>query len=307
MKGGILVDFGQIYVKSHSNYIFNMESIKGYLEDTVKTKNKSYMEDILEKEIVNELCKKYSADDALQVLIDNSNSFENLIKEIGLFEKYKNKVIFLDHEKYKADSDNIISKAKEEGKKICLSSSLIAGYFFDVRQEKELIIGFKMMLVYMHTVIDEFILDSIKTTMLLNQNSLRSKEQITFEDIIECGSYDEIINRLIDKKLDKLGRDSYETKINYLINGGIKLDIDEHLWKDDMILFCEIRNSLIHSKGQFSKSNIDKLKCTKYKEVLDIGYEVQLSKEVIEEKYNLINLVADRLYDAVCKKFNIHK
>ncbi|WP_459481454.1 hypothetical protein [Clostridium saccharoperbutylacetonicum] len=301
------MNYEQIYVKSHSNYIFNMESINGYLEDTVKTKNKSYMEDILEKEIVNELCKKYSADDALQALIDNSNSFENLIKEIGLFEKYKNKVIFLDHEKYKADSDNIIAKAKEEGKEICLSSSLIAGYFFDVRQEKELIIGLKMMLVYMHTVIDEFILDSIKTTMLLNQNSLRSKEQITFEDIIECGSYEDIINKLIDKKLDKLGRDSYEAKINYLINGGIKLDIDEDLWKDDMILFCEIRNSLIHSKGKFSKSNIDKLKGTKYKGTFDIGYEVQLSKEIIEEKYNLINLVADSLYEAVCKKFNIHK
>lgn len=298
------MDYKEYYEELYKNYKFNMKSINGYKEETIKAK-KEYKMGVLEREIIDELSKKHSREAVLDILMDSINNFEDLIKSIGLYEKYKDSYLFVGHDEYKSNCEELKCLSKKENKELFVSSSVIVDCFFESERKKELIIGLKMIFVYMHTIIDEFILDSIKTTMLLNPNSLKSKEQITFEDIIESGSYDSLIKKLIDKKLDKLGRDSYLKKIEYLINGGIVLDIDNCFWKDDMILFCEMRNALIHSKGEFSKSNIDKLKGTKFEEEFNIGDEVKLSKEIIDEKYKLLELVANSLYNGICKKFNI--
>lgn len=293
------------YKELYQNYKFNMQSIDGYKRETIKSK-KEYKMGILEREIIDELSKRYSREDVLNILLDSRNNFEDLLKSIGVYEKYKDSYLFVRHEEYKSNGDELKSLANKENKELFLSSSVIVDCYFEERLNKELMIGLKMIFVYMHTIIDEFILDSIKTTMLLNINSLKSKEQITFEDIIESGSYDSLIKKLIDKKLDKLGRDSYIEKINYLTKGGIVPDIDKCFWKDDMILFCEMRNALIHSKGEFSKSNLEKLKGTKFEGGFSIGDKVELSKEIIEEKYKLLELVAESLYNTICKKFNIN-
>lgn len=304
MGGKSIMDYKEYYKELYENYKFNMRSINGYKEETIKSK-KEHEIGVLEREIIDELSIKYSPEDVLAILMENVNSFEDLIKSIGLYEKHKDSYLFVGHDEYKNNCEELKHLCKKENKELFVSSSVIVDCFFENSRKKQLIIGFKMIFVYMHTIIDEFILDSIKTTMLLNPNSLKSKEQITFEDIIESGSYDSLIKTLIDKKLDKLGRDSYLKKIEYLMNGGIVLDIDSCFWKDDMILFCEMRNALIHSKGQFSKSNIDKLKGTKFEEEYNIGDEVKLSKEIIDEKYNLLELVANSLYKGVCKKISI--
>lgn len=292
------------YKEMYENYKFNMRSINGYKEDTIKSKDK-YEMGVLEREIIDELSKKNSQEEVLNILLNSTYNFEDLLNSIGLYEKYKDIYLFVGHDQYKNNGEELACIAKEENKKLFVSSSVIVDCFFENARKKELMIGLKMIFVYMHTIIDEFILDSIKATMILNPNSLKTKEQITFEDIIESGSYDSLIKKLIDKKLDKLGRDSYLNKIDYLTNGGIVPGIDKSIWKDEMILFCEMRNALIHSKGEFSKGNIEKLKGTIFEGKFNIGDKVKLSKEVIDEKYKLLELVANSLYKTVCKKFNI--
>ena len=298
------MDWKSNYKKSFDNFKFNMKSINDYKVETVKSKKYKYMGEV-EKEIIDNLLITYPKEEILQILIDEECDFQDLIKKIGLYEKYKDQYMFVGHNEYKNRPDELKLIADQNNKKLFVSSSVIVDFHISNLTKKELIIGLKMIFVYMHTIIDEFILDSIKTTMFLNPDSLKSKEQITFEDVINSGSYDSLIDYLVNKKLNKLGRDSYLAKIEYLTKGGIEPDIDKCFWKDDMILFCEIRNSLIHSKGEFSKSNIDKLKGTKYKEIYNIGDNVKLSEEIIEEQYRLLELVANSLYRVVCKKFNI--
>lgn len=293
------------YKEIYENYKFNMKSINQYKENTLKFKDKHEMGS-LEREIISELSKEYSLEEVLNVLIGSIYDFEDLLNKIGLYEKYKDTYLFIGHEEYKQNSEELNCRAKKENKKLFVSSSIIVDLYFENLRQKELMIGLKMIFVYMHTIIDEFILDSIKTIMLINPNSLKTKEQITFEDIIESGSYDSLIKKIIDKKIDKLGRDSYLEKINYLTKGGMVPDIDKNIWKDDMILFCEMRNALIHSKGEFSKGNIEKLKGTNFEGKFNVGYKVDLSKEMIEKNYNLLELVADSLYRTICNKFNIH-
>lgn len=94
-------------------------------------------------------------------------------------------------------------------------------------------------------------------------------------------------------------------KIDYLLNKGIKLEIDRENYYDDMIYFFEKRNAIVHNKSEFNIFNIKKLKNTKYKNSIKSGEKIIVDIDMFKNESEIVIKVANSLYESICKKYNL--
>lgn len=119
-------------------------------------------------------------------------------------------------------------------------------------KEKITKIDFELLCKYQEVVMyyfhfDNFLCDSLKTICFQCPNSLKSAKNITWEEIIESGSYNNILTKIINKKVYDFGWDSILKRIESF-NNEYNLNItvlDESLLKKIEIM----RNIIAHGGG----------------------------------------------------------
>lgn len=133
----------------------------------------------------------------------------------------------------------------------------LANVFLDEDNEK---IDYEQLCKYQELVMyyfhfDTFLGDSIRAICYQNPNVLKSSKNMSWEKIIEHGTFEKILSDIIDKSVYDFGWDSILKRIQYF-NKEYKLDI--LIKEEDIMKKIEImRNIIAHNGGKINKDNIN--------------------------------------------------
>lgn len=97
---------------------------------------------------------------------------------------------------------------------------------------------------------DEFLSDVLNVLFKSNPDQLKSPDKVlTYEEILELESLDEILGKFISKEIEKVLHQSHEEQLEYL-DSRLKLGLKEHfaLW-NNFIEITERRNLYAHTGG----------------------------------------------------------
>lgn len=122
---------------------------------------------------------------------------------------------------------------------------------------------------------------------------------LTFQQILELGDYDNILETMIDDFLYKLGMKSLESRVLFLKE---KLGLNLNISDMDLQFLYEgekYRHSIIHRGGIVD----DRLLKTVKKEGLKIGDTVPVDNEFLKSSYKNAEKLIIEIFKAVSKKF----
>lgn len=167
-------------------------------------------------------------------------------------------------------------------------------------------------LVMNYARIDAFFNDTVKYIcelkpgIMLNQlddslgkNEAINEKNLTWEKIINLGSYDEIMNFISDNFLFKLGLKSIKDKIIFL-NEKVKINLLKEKVKLDLIYEGEqYRHCIVHRGGVIDKRLISIIK----KDNLQEGNKLCIDKEYLWEIFNESDKLIQIIEYGIGKKF----
>lgn len=226
------------------------------------------------------------------------NSFTDF-DGIGLTEYYQSKGYTIENEPY-CEAIRVINGEKESISPMWAIGHLLIGLTHLSKIEK---IEYKMVFAYLHTFLDEFLMDSIKYCVTLNPLSVAGKNEISSKDVFECEDIQTLKEKLIIDRFYQLGYGDYKSKIRYFQKLNINFDIDNDVLFDDVVLFCEQRNVIIHNSGFVNDKTLLKLKETKHKSLYKIGDVIEPDINMCKNAINLLCKVCEAIFNAINKKF----
>lgn len=218
---------------------------------------------------------------------------------IGLTEYYQSKGYTIEKEPY-CEAIRVINGEKESISPMWAIRHLLFGLIHLTEREK---IEYKMVFTYLHTILDEFLMGSIKYCVTLNPLSVAGKDEIRAKDVFECEDIQSLKEKLITDRLYQLGYGDYKSKISYFQKLNINFDIDNDVLFDDVILFCEQRNVIIHNSGIVNDKTLLKLKETKHNSLYKIGDLIEPDINMCKNAINLLYKVCEVIFNAINKKF----
>ena len=136
----------------------------------------------------------------------------------------------------------------------------------------------------------------LHSTKIKNNEKNDQQKMISYNDILECKKYDEIIGKLIQKELDILMQEDIDKIIQYFQNL-LKTSIDD---AKDFVEFKEIfyrRNSIIHHQG-FTNPKYNK------KNKLDEKIVIHLDTNFnyLQNSFNRIIVYAEKIKAIILEK-----
>ena len=159
------------------------------------------------------------------------------------------------HNKYYAMYYQVYSKLEEYG----LRNSLL-----------------KMAYIHLHNALDEFLLELIQISLLIN---LKCKKKLSENEY--------------EKDWKKQSQNNSEHRLIYFSKEGFIILQD---WKDDIILFSKIRNALIHNNSIINELAITNLQKTIYKNKFKEGAIVELSIDDLEKWIVIVSSIRKQLF-----------
>jgi len=185
-------------------------------------------------------------------------------------------------------------------------SNLSSLYMLEKNETAANKVVYNMTFIYLFTLFDEVLLKIIRIVCMHEKRWLFGSEKICPNEIINCGTIEEFQELLVDKKVNQLAWGSYEDKIKFLKERGVKIDKKYISLFDEKILFLSLkRNVLVHNGGVWNKNAIDMLKGTRYCDTVSIGDNIDRTYESFENASKYITLAIKYLYDQICDKFNL--
>lgn len=105
-----------------------------------------------------------------------------------------------------------------------------------------------------------FISHSIRSAMMKNNDLLRSKEHLKFEDILNFKNRNELITFIIDKKINELSYSGIRKMEDYIFERlGISLFENEEQ-RELLIVFNELRNIYVHNRAYVNELFLSRIK-----------------------------------------------
>lgn len=292
-----------IYTVSKETFDANLKTINSLYTKTTTGRNQilhGSNEEISEI-IYQKLLQQFDNTSSLLWQIEKYESnLNDLISTLGLSEELSDKCKIMELEEYKINRDDNQGKNDKPSYIYPLLYFYILGHEEKMKSDHMIL---KMSYVFLHSILDEFLLDTIERIAYLCIQSLGKKKQISYDEIFKCNNISELHQKMVDKELDSLGRGSIEDKIIFLEDRGVRIN-EISIERDDLILYGEIRNSITHSKGLVNASIISKLRETKYKSAFSIEDLFTFSEPELIIWFNKIETFVDELYVIVTEKFN---
>ena len=160
-----------------------------------------------------------------------------------------------------------------------------------------------MIFCYLHSVFDDFINSTINLIVLLHPLGAELTIDITPKELFECYDIDDIKKQIIRNKVDSLGYESLQGKMEFLKKRGIVLSPSEDECIDDIILFCECRNVIVHNAGIVNRAFLKKISMTKYKGTYSLGDTITLTQDYVAKLVETVVSFCNDLYDVVKRKY----
>ena len=323
-------DYSSDLLVAIRNFDYDVNHLKKELWRNYK-RNKEYINKILAKEYLIKEIYTYKDDDiTTKQLLDKLSEckmdlikFFDWLKMKEFFEK-KNITIedaFLIDKTKVNDGMSIedilnkdVEKTSDDEKKFigeCIipvtyfKSRLSHLYLLEKNETSSNKIEYNMAFIYLFTLFDEVLLKIIRIVCMHEKRWLFGTENICSEEIMKCGTVEEIQKMIINKKVNQLAWGSYEDKIKFLKERGVKIDEKHISLFDENILFLSLkRNVLVHNGGVWNKNAIDLLKGTRYYNTISIGDDIDRTYESFKNASENITLAIKYLYDQLCEKFN---
>lgn len=224
--------------------------------------------------------------------------FEKLIK---MNETKISESIDIDQNEYfEKNKDNLLSSIFNNQLSVFLA-------MFNIGIRDKFKIDFEQLLFAQELVIqlahiESFMVDSLKTISILRPETLKCNKKINWDKVIELGSWEKILENLIEDYTYEFGMKSINEQIEFLQE---KYNMNLGLTTNEIAIFKEaenIRHIIVHNGGRVSKEFIDKTNNKNYQ----IGDYIPISANFVINAVNAFLFLASELYHAISKKF-FHK
>lgn len=324
-------DYSDDLLVAVRNFAFDVNHLKKELRENYE-RNKGYIDEIFKKEYLIKSIYDYKDDDVTtEQLLKKLHEYGlNLIKffEWLKMNKFFEKENILIEENFLVDKSKIsagmkiedilhidIKKMSDEESKLikqCIffpmyfKSNLSSLYMLENNNTAANNVVYNMIFIYLFTLFDEVLLKIIRIVCMHEKRWLFGSEKICIDEIINCDTVEEFQELLVDKKVNQLAWGSYEDKIKFLKERGVKIDEKYISLFDEKILFLSLkRNVLVHNGGVWNKKAIDMMKGTRYCDTVSVGEEIDRTYESFDKASKYIILAIKYLYDQLCDKFNL--
>lgn len=263
--------------------------------------NKILNDDILIKEVYRKLSKLHPELTPAKYFIESVDSVKQLFNELNLLD-------FLSENGYYFSHDDLLLNRHESSSVIAypyIKSNLIDLdnlALFSTLEDKTYL---SMSYLYIYTLFDEFLLKVIRYITSIDNYNLMEKDKISYTEIINCNTIDEIIEKIINANVEKLAWGSYKDKLDYFERHGIGFSLDTIIYKDAIIYIAEKRNALIHNEGIFNSGNYEKIKNTCYQNQIHTGEKILLTKELLINDVRILMKVSEDLYSTIYNKYHL--
>lgn len=163
----------------------------------------------------------------------------------------------------------------------------------------------KMSYIYAYTLLDNFVLQSIETIAQIDsRTTIKYVNSIQSIDAINAEEHHDLIKIIIQKLIEQMGWKSFEEKIEYFDNAGVKIDDkDSPSIKNQIILIGEKRNVIVHNQGIVNDSFINKIRHTEFTEKYKVGDIINLDIEMLLQDTAIIRDYLKRVYKAIADKY----
>jgi len=154
-------------------------------------------------------------------------------------------------------------------------------------------------LVMLFAHLDAFMVDSVRTICRIRPDILKSDKKMEWVDIVSCGSWDKLIDQLVEQYSFQFGWQPIAKRLDFLKKqNGIDIVFPEEEMKviDDAEL---TRNVVTHNGGNISQEYLARSKRTD----VSIGQPIPITVDFIRQLFRAISLLGDALYKAIAKKF----
>lgn len=161
----------------------------------------------------------------------------------------------------------------------------------------------KMSYIYLYTLFDEYLLKSIEFIARIDMRTIiKYVEKIQTIDVINSQSRNDLITKIIEQLIYKMGWNSMQDKIDFFKNCGITLD---DTLVDNLILIGEKRNIIVHNQGKVNKNFISKLSKTCHKNKYKISDTIEISVDMLKNDAEVMQKHVEEIHTAIRNKYSL--
>lgn len=161
----------------------------------------------------------------------------------------------------------------------------------------------KMSYIYLYTLFDEYLLKLIEFISKIDMRTMiKYIPNISIKDVIEAQNRNELIGKVVEQLVYKMGWNSMQDKIEFFENCGIALD---DTLVDDLILIGEKRNIIVHNQGVVNYDFIKKLSKTHHKDTYKVNDTIETTVDMLKADASVMKKYVEEIYNAICNKYSL--
>jgi hypothetical protein len=158
-----------------------------------------------------------------------------------------------------------------------------------------------MAYVHLVTLFEAALSDIIRTTLMYKPNILKSKRQISYEDVLSEPDMASLLLKIIDKEISDMTYGSTEEIIDYLKNKlhlPVVFSDEEHL---ELETIKAQRNLLVHNQGRIDAKFLKKINSGDF----SLGDSIIITGENWDSANLLFEGIINTLQLAIIRKFKL--
>lgn len=161
----------------------------------------------------------------------------------------------------------------------------------------------KMSYIYLYTLLDEYLLKLIGFISRIDMRTMiKYIPNISIKDIIEAQNRNDLVGKIVEQLIYKMGWNSMQDKIEFFENCGIGLD---DTLVDNLILIGEKRNIIVHNQGVVNYDFIKKLSKTHHKDTYKVNDTIETTVDMLKADASVMKKYVEEIYNAICNKYSL--
>lgn len=161
----------------------------------------------------------------------------------------------------------------------------------------------KMSYIYLYTLLDEYLLKLIGFISRIDMRTMiKYIPNISIKDVIEAQNRNDLVGKIVEQLIYKMGWNSMQDKIEFFENCGIGFD---DTLVDNLILIGEKRNIIVHNQGVVNCDFIKKLSKTHHKDTYKVNDTIETTVDMLKADASVMKKYVEEIYNAICNKYSL--
>lgn len=161
-----------------------------------------------------------------------------------------------------------------------------------------------MIYVYLYSIFDDF-LQGMATFFLTIEKTKYRNFKINIDNILNLKNVNELNKIILEEKIKDFSFMAIKEKINLIRKNITDTKLDYNSLLDDLIVFCEIRNCLVHSRGNLTNVSKEKIMKTRYAKEYESREVVVPTYEEVTEAIEKIKYNCNLIYSEIKRENNL--